>query len=139
MSPGQADTPQVSSLAVVNGEKVVALDASLFEDGKARHFELKGEGGMLVRYFVIKSSDGVIRAAYDACDVCWPEGKGYYQEGDMMVCANCGKRFPSIKVNEVKGGCNPAPLLRRVENGKVIIRLADIAEGRRYFNFSKRG
>ncbi|BEQ16836.1 DUF2318 domain-containing protein [Desulfoferula mesophila] len=139
ISPGSGEAPQAASLATVNGEKVVALDETLFTDGKARHFELKGEGGVLVRYFVIKSSDGVIRAAYDACDVCWPEGKGYYQQGDDMVCANCGKHFPSIKVNEIKGGCNPAPLQRKVENGKVIIRLADIMDGRRYFNFTKRG
>lgn len=138
MSPGQAEAPLPASAAVVGGEQVVALDEALFADGKARHFELKGPDGITVRYFVIKSSDGVIRAAYDACDVCWPEGKGYYQEGDMMVCANCGKRFPSVKVNEVQGGCNPAPLERRVENGKVIIRLADIAAGRRYFNFAGR-
>lgn len=139
MSPGRAEAPLPARAAVVAGEPVVALDAALFTDGKARHFEHQGADGVKVRYFVIKSSDGVIRAAYDACDVCWPEGKGYYQQGDMMVCANCGKRFPSVKVNEVKGGCNPAPLERRVENGKVIIRLADIDQGRRYFDFPRRG
>ncbi|MBU1276998.1 MAG: DUF2318 domain-containing protein [Proteobacteria bacterium] len=139
MTPSQADAPRPASSTVVAGEQVVAMPAALFDDGKARHFEHKGSDGITVRYFVIKSSDGVIRAAYDACDVCWPEGKGYYQEGDMMVCANCGKRFPSVRVNEVKGGCNPAPLERRVENGKVIIRLADIDQGRRFFDFSRRG
>ena len=139
MSPGQAEAPKPASATVVAGEEVVALPVTLFADGKARHFEYQVPGGITVRYFVIKSSDGIIRAAYDACDVCWPEGKGYYQEGDDMVCANCGKHFPSVKVNEIKGGCNPAPLQRRVENGQVIIRLSDIAAGKRYFDFPRKG
>ncbi|MCF8033780.1 MAG: DUF2318 domain-containing protein [Desulfarculaceae bacterium] len=121
------------------GEKVVALPLKLFADGKARHYEHRLADGITVRYFVIRSSDGVIRAAYDACDVCWPSGKGYYQDGDVMVCANCGRRFPSVSVNEVKGGCNPAPLRREVRGEEVIIRVADIEQGRGYFDFSKKG
>jgi uncharacterized membrane protein len=108
---------------------------SLFEDGKARHFQHVA-GGFTIKFFILKSSDGIIRAAFDACDVCWPAGKGYYQEGDYMVCRNCGRRFASVLVNEVKGGCNPAPLNRNVENGKVIIQVKDILEGKQYFNFS---
>jgi uncharacterized membrane protein len=87
---------------------------------------------------VVKSADGVLRAAFDACDVCWPAGKGYAQDGDFMICRNCGLRFHSTKVNEVKGGCNPAPLERRIENGKLIIRVSDILEGKSYFDFSRK-
>jgi uncharacterized membrane protein len=117
----------------------VALPVALFEDGKAHHFEYKTGNGLTIKYFVIKSSDGIIRAAFDACDVCWPAAKGYYQEGDFMVCRNCGRRFASIKVNEVKGGCNPAPLERQVVDGKLIIKVRDIVEGGKlYFDFSNR-
>jgi len=119
----------------VAGSTSVSFPVSLFEDGKARHFEHK-EGNFTIRYFILKSSDGVLRAAFDACDVCWPAGKGYYQEGDNMVCRNCGRRFASVRVNEVKGGCNPAPLNRSVQNGKLVIQVKDILEGKQYFNFS---
>mgnify|MGYP001826071120 FL=1 len=112
----------------------VTFPVSLFEDGKARHFE-HVDGKHTIRYFVLKSSDGIIRAAFDACDVCWPAGKGYYQEGDSMVCRNCGRRFASVLVNEVKGGCNPAPLNRSLENGKLVIQIKDILDGKQYFNF----
>ena len=117
------------------GSTSVAFPLSLFEDGKARHFEHK-DGKLTVRYFILKSSDGIVRAAFDACDVCWPAGKGYYQEGDYMVCRNCGRKFASVLVNEVKGGCNPAPLNRSVQNGKLIIQVKDILDGKQYFNFS---
>ena len=112
----------------------VSFPVSLFDDGKARHFE-HVDGNITIRYFILKSSHGVIRAAFDACDVCWPAGKGYYQDGDVMVCRNCSRRFASVLVNEVKGGCNPAPLNRTVQNGKLVITVKDIQQGRQYFNF----
>jgi uncharacterized membrane protein len=113
----------------------ITYPVSLFEDGKARHYEYKKEG-VTIKYFILKSSDGIIRAAFDACDVCWPAGKGYYQSGDVMVCRNCGRKFPSVRVNEVKGGCNPAPLNRNIENNKVVIKTNDILDGKQYFDFS---
>jgi uncharacterized membrane protein len=116
-------------------ESQVTFPVELFADGKARHFEHK-DGEFTIKYFVLRSSDGVIRAAFDACDVCWPSGKGYYQKGDVMVCRNCGRRFASIKVNEVKGGCNPAPLKRTVEGDNLVIKIEDILEGKSYFNFA---
>jgi uncharacterized membrane protein len=138
LSAGSAPSPAApAAVAPVAGEKV-SLPAAQFEDGKARYFEHK-DGGITIRYFVLKSSDGVIRAAFDACDVCWPAGKGYAQDGDFMVCGNCGQRFKSIQVNEVKGGCNPAPLERRLENGTVVIQVSDILGGKGYFDYSKKG
>ena len=127
--------PVAGSFASENNASQVSLPASLFEDGKARHFQHTA-GEFNIKYFVLKSSDGIIRAAFDACDVCWPAGKGYFQEGDYMVCRNCGRKFASVLVNEVKGGCNPAPLNRRLENGKVVIEVKDILDGRQYFNFA---
>jgi uncharacterized membrane protein len=129
--------PVAGSFTSENNASQVRLPASLFEDGKARHF-LHVAGEFNIKYFVLKSSDGIIRAAFDACDVCWPAGKGYYQEGDYMVCRNCGRKFASVLVNEVKGGCNPAPLNRRIENGKVVIEIKDILDGRQYFDFSEK-
>ncbi|MFC1859531.1 Fe-S-containing protein [Thermodesulfobacteriota bacterium] len=118
-------------------EDVVSFPVSLFEDGEARHFNYR-HGDDTIRFFVLKSSDGIIRAAFDACDVCWPAGKGYFQEGDDMVCRNCGRRFASLRINEVQGGCNPAPLKRSIADGQLIIRTDDIAEGMPYFDFSGR-
>lgn len=116
---------------------VVSMPAAAFDDGKARYFEHQ-HGNITIRYFVVKSADGVLRAAFDACDVCWPAGKGYGQDGGFMVCRNCGQRFHSTQVNEVKGGCNPAPLERRMENGMLLIRVSDILEGIPYFDFSRK-
>jgi len=109
-----------------------------FQDGKARFYEYKAGNGITIKYFILKSSDGIIRAAFDACDVCWPQGKGYFQKGDYMVCRNCGRRFASVRVNEVQGGCNPAPLQRQIRGDKLVIKTKDLLEGIQYFDFSRR-
>ena len=124
--------PAVSASSAAAAQGMISYPVSLFEDGQAKHFDYQ-DGDLTIRYFVIKSADGVIRAAFDACDVCWPAGKGYYQDGDDMVCRNCGRRFASNLVNEVQGGCNPAPLKRSVENGMLVIRPDDIRSGAGFF------
>jgi uncharacterized membrane protein len=132
-------TPQTRAVAGAQAPRTsdIRYPVSMFADGKARHFDY-AVNGLTIRYFVLKSADGVIRAAFDACDVCWPAGKGYYQEGDEMVCRNCGRRFASVLINEVKGGCNPAPLHRTIQGDQLIIKAEDIVQGQTYFNFKER-
>ncbi len=126
--------------ATRNGIGEFVHPVSDFADGRAKYFSYRSPDGLNIRYFLIRSSDGIIRAAFDSCDTCWPAGKGYRQEGDLMVCNNCGLQFPSEKINEVKGGCNPAPLTRTIDGERVIIKAADLVrEGSFYFDFGGRG
>ncbi|WP_163337714.1 DUF2318 domain-containing protein [Desulfopila sp. IMCC35008] len=118
------------SVKAVNGE--VHIPVKSVDDGKAHHFKYNG-GGVVVKFFVIKSRDGVIRAAFDACDVCFPAGKGYTQDGEFMICNNCGRRFHSTRINVEQGGCNPAPLNRKITGDQLVIRADDILAGGRYF------
>ena len=137
LTANRSNGSAVASVPATTTGTSVSFPASLFDDGKARYFE-HVDGDLTIRYFILKSSDGVIRAAFDACDVCWPAGKGYYQDGDYMVCRNCGRRFASVLVNEVQGGCNPAPLKRSMQNDNVVIQIKDLQEGGQYFNFDKK-
>lgn len=109
------------------------LPAAQFNDGRARFYRYATSIGREVRLFVVRGSDGVIRAAFDACDVCYRERKGYHQEGDDMVCRNCGRHFRTVDVNVLTGGCNPAPLRRTVEGDQVVLRSADLDLGAVYF------
>jgi uncharacterized membrane protein len=99
---------------------------------QAKFFDFSASGKQ-VRFFVLKSSDGVYRAAMDACDTCWHAKKGYRQEGDEMVCNNCGLKFHSKLINEVAGGCNPIGLPCRVEGDQIVIKSSDIEGRSRYF------
>ena len=121
-----------SSSASKSGGPVTPVNGKLeipvagISDGKAHHYQVKADDGTMVTFFVLKSADGILRAAIDACDVCYRSGLGYYQEGDNMVCKNCGQKFASNKINVIKGGCNPAPLNRTVEGDKLVIQMRDI-------------
>ena len=106
-------------------------------DGKAHYFKVKANDGIMVSFFVLQSSDGVMRAAIDSCDVCYRSGKGYVQEGDFMVCANCGRKFASKRINEVKGGCNPAPLKRKINGKYLVIEMRDINANSWYCKYKK--
>lgn len=114
----------------------VSIPLEEVSDGRAHFFSYAG-GETRVDFFLLQSGDGTIRAALDTCDVCYRERKGYRQEGEYMVCNNCNQKFRSDMINVVKGGCNPAPLERTVEGGKVVIAAAELDRGVRYFAAGK--
>lgn len=115
-----------------NTDGSIRLLAAGFNDGQAQFFRYQGQSGP-IDFFVVKSHDGVIRAAFDSCDVCYKEKKGYRQEGDAMVCNNCGQSFRSDLINQVKGGCNPAPLQRQLAGDQLIIQVASLDQGAKFF------
>jgi uncharacterized membrane protein len=114
---------QGGTVGTVAGTDFVA-DESLFADNQARFFAYTTRAGQAARFFVMKSADGVVRAAMDACVVCYKQRLGYRQQGDQMVCNKCGQAFASNRINVVTGGCNPIPLERRVANGQVTVTAA---------------
>ncbi len=117
---------------VIAEDGMIRLPVSTTADGKARHYTYMN-GDQPIEFFVLRSADGTIRAAFNACDVCFQARRGYVQQGDHMVCVNCGRRFPADQINVVRGGCNPAPLNRTVAGDMLVIKVADILEGARFF------
>ena len=114
---------------------ILKIELDQIDDGQAHYFKTHAQDGTLVAFFTLKSADGVIRAAIDACDVCYRAGKGYIQQGDFMICENCGQKFPSSRINVVKGGCNPAPLNRTIDGKYLVIQMADINQNSWYCQF----
>ena len=90
--------------------------------------------GVDVNYFAVKGSDGQIRTAFDACDVCGGH-KGYRQEGNQVVCNNCGNRFDidDIGSKNKPGGCWPSYLNHEIEGDNILIKKSDIEAGRYRF------
>jgi uncharacterized membrane protein len=111
-----------SAVAAASGADLVVAEGT-FTDGRARFYSYPTRVGQGIRFFVMKSADGVVRAAMDACTVC-RQRLGYHQAADQMVCNKCGQAFASNRINEVTGGCNPIPLTREVAGGQVIVRAA---------------
>lgn len=88
------------------------------------HFYSVGVDATSVRFLVIHKTNGDYAAALDACQICG--NVGYRQEGQNIVCRNCGAvlNAPSIGTS---GGCNPIPLNSRVEGVNVIVDLSALS------------
>lgn len=126
-----SEPPAAEAAASFQGD--VRLDVAQFDDGRARFYRHTNAAGLEVRFFVLKSADGVLRAAFDTCDVCYRARKGYRQAGDTMVCNNCDKVFRSVDINVLQGGCNPVPLERVVQGGQVVLTADALDAGAFYF------
>jgi len=110
----------------------IQLPIEMFEDYVA-HYYTYMHNDQPIEFFVLKSEDGVVRAAFNACDVCYGALRGYSQDGQIMVCNNCGRQFPADRINIVQGGCNPSPLDRSVEGDYLVLNVDDIIRGAIYF------
>lgn len=94
--------------------------------------------GIKMEVLALKSSDGTIRTALNTCQVCYSSGKGYYvQEGNELVCQNCGNRFSADMIGKAKGGCNPVPILdtSKIDDGtKITIDKNYLDKNKAYFS-----
>lgn len=126
--PGMSGVEKVKA---VNG--TVAIPLAKVSDGSA-HFYRYTDGGKEIKFFVVKGSDGQIHTAFDACDVCFRDKKGYVQDGDSMLCKNCGKKFQTNRIGpHAIGGCNPSYLPAASDGRNVIVKASDLQQGVRYF------
>lgn len=123
---GDGAKSSAMTMVTPSSDGVVRIPLADVSDGRARFYEYRASSGKTLRFFVIKSSDGVYRAAADACDVCYRDKKGYHQEGDDMVCNKCGRHFPSKDVNVITGSCNPDGVPRSIEGNNLLIAAADL-------------
>jgi hypothetical protein len=121
-----SDSNTKEIMASFDGKKDIVLKDVKFE--RAGSFVIANEKNVLTVILVmevlaLKAKDGSIRTAFNTCQVCYSTGKGYYvQQGDELVCQNCGNRFKPEKVGIVKGGCNPVPIAEygKADDGKII-------------------
>lgn len=112
---------------------VILIPQNKITGGKARFFRFD-DGGKAVIFFVVRTNDGSYRTAFDACDVCYKEKKGYEQVGDEMICKNCDKHFAINHIApSVEGGCNPAFLQHTLSKGYIVIKTSDLKAGKRLF------
>ena len=130
---------QAKKAAAAKPASEVVYPVKDFQNGDARFYSYPAGNGVTIKYFIVKSSDGVIRAAFDACDVCWRAGRGYEQKGDFMVCKNCGRRFASVRVNVVEGDAIRPRSSGKSEGDKLVIQVKDILEGKQFFTFGRGG
>ena len=92
--------------------------------------------GVRVEVIALIASDGSIRTAFNACQVCYDSGRGYYkQKGDVLVCQNCGNQFQLDQLGLRAGGCNPVPIddSERTSDGTTVTIGSDVLKAGEVF------
>ena len=118
-------------VTAVNG--AVKIPLKVVNDGNA-HFFRFAAGGREIAFFLVRGKDGEIRSAFDACDVCYKEKKGYEQQGKDMICRNCNQKFAIDRIGPHEAGdCSPSYLHSRIVGRTVVIAVKDLIAGCRLF------
>lgn len=110
-----ANKGAAAPIAASSGKVSVAVDQDLVIpisdiSATAKFYPVEIDGTKL-EVIAVKAPDGTIRTAFNTCQVCYSSGRGYYkQEGNVLVCQNCGNRFGMDQVEVLSGGCNPVPI-----------------------------
>ena len=127
-----ATAPQTAAASVVqaddtaqtgqggNGDGITIVKKNITETATFIPYQF---GDAKMEIIAVMAPDGTIRTALNTCQVCWDSGRGYYeQEGDELVCQNCGNRFKISQIEKMKNGCNPVPITgkEKTDNGDTI-------------------
>jgi FTR1 family protein len=105
-------------------DNLVRIPLSDLTDSSLHFYTADADGGV-IRFLVIHKLNGDFAVALDACQICGTAG--YRQEGQSVICRNCGAAIyiPSIGQS---GGCNPISVKSRVEGGEVIVDLSALGQ-----------
>lgn len=114
---GVTDGNVTASDANGGGDEVQVIEAGeslvipISEVSSTAQFYPVEVDGTRMEVLAVEDSEGNIRTAFNTCQICYASGRGYYvQDGDVLVCQNCGNGFTVDQVEIQSGGCNPWPI-----------------------------
>jgi high-affinity iron transporter len=120
---GRAMAAPTPAAMLVAKDNQVSIPLSELTD-QSLHFYTADVNGTVVRFLVIHQLNGDYAVALDACQICGRAG--YRQEGQNIICRNCGASIYAPSIGE-RGGCNPIPVKSTVAGGAVIVDLSALA------------
>jgi high-affinity iron transporter len=123
-------TPSTPPEQIFNTGQQVSIPVSRVDDGKLHHFVYTAAGGDMVRFIMMKLDSGRIGVALDACQICGD--KGYYQQGQQIICRNCTAAINPASIGQ-SGGCNPIELTAKQDGREITIEPSDLDASARFF------
>ena len=89
------------------------------------HFYNADVNGTAIRFLVIHQINGNYATALDACQICGRAG--YRQDGQNIVCRNCGASIYAPSIGH-RGGCNPIPVKSHIDAGELVVDLSALTD-----------
>ena len=95
-------------------------------DGHLHRFGYTTQKGKTVRFIVIKKpNSSAYGIGLDACDICGETG--YYEREGQVVCNLCNVVM-NINTIGFKGGCNPIVIDYKIQDGNIIVPIAELVK-----------
>ena len=126
-SEAAAAPPPAQAVTATNGE--VHIPTTTVDDGRLHFFTVESEGTQ-IRFLIIRKPGGGYATALDACAICGPAG--YRQEGQNVICRNCGAPIYIPTIGQ-SGGCNPIGFPSRIEGAQIVFTVAAVTEADKPF------
>jgi uncharacterized membrane protein len=111
----------IEPMTVSGGQVVLPLER--IDDWRLHRYAYEAEGGIEVRFIVIRKNNIAYGVGLDACDICGPTG--YYERDDQVICKLCDVVMNKSTIG-FKGGCNPVPLAYSLESGNMLIDIKNL-------------
>lgn len=107
----------------------VAIPLAGVSDHKLHRYSADVEGTE-IRFLLYQKPDGNVVGVFDTCEICGPVG--FYGGPEGVICKNCAAPIAPQSMGE-PGGCNPVPMKIAVEGSQVVVKLAEVQAGARWF------
>ena len=117
-----AAAPPAQTVTATGG--TVHVPVASVADGRLHFFVLDNDGTE-VRFIIIKKPGGGYATALDACAICGPAG--YRQDGQNVVCRNCGSPIYIPTIGQ-SGGCNPIGFDSHIEADQIVFQAAALMD-----------
>ena len=120
-------------IPVSGGTDVVTASLDELNPGTARFFCYRDRAGHEVRFVLARTSDGVVRAVFDACRQCYRFHKGYTVADGFLICRLCGNRYKLDQMETGMASCQPIHLETRQHGNTVEVKVAALEQGQQLF------
>ena len=96
--------------------------------------------GTKMQVMSVIDSNGTPRVALNTCQSCNGSPYAYFvQDGESIVCQNCGQYFAIDVMGIAKDGCNPIPVEYNIDDDNIIITNATLEQYASLFTNWKKG
>jgi FTR1 family protein len=126
---------------------LIAIPLHELLDGALHRYSWTDTDGTQIRFFALRTGTGSFATAFDACRACYNYGY-YYLDGGELICSVCeapsemsklavATEIPEEQNGSMEGmGCAPLYLSSRLQEGAVVVRVADLLKNKKFFQTS---
>ena len=123
--------PEYPIVAAEDG--FVRIPLTSVSDGRVHFFSVMS-GGKRVNFLVRTDAESHLHTHLDACYACYRYRRGFFVEGEEIVCDACRYRYSLAKHEwELLGACAPIDLPSIIRGDELLIRARSLRRAERYF------